>query len=169
MAERRPNNKFGHGRRKRWEGCREPGSAREIPNNEKCPRNTMQPTKKTIESKGPKKMEVDGNIQKGGGEAASASVEKALGLNGSAEKGMDTLPNEGRGDPTSTMMWSPRKHASQKRSLEVEEEVSDNETSDEEEAMLEGSQEEINGDLKANQNIKRKGTAQCRAENSKLC
>ena len=57
-------------------------------------------------------------------------------------RGMDILPIEGRGDPTSTMLWSPRKRDGQKIPLEAEGEVSDNETSDEEEAKLEGSQEE---------------------------
>lgn len=43
-------------------------------------------------------------------------------------------PVEGRGDPTSTMLWSPRKHTSHKRPLDrreletsEEEEVSDTE------------------------------------------
>ena len=109
------------------EGSKEPGSARENPNNETDSGNTMQPTKNAIESDKLKEMEVDGNIQKGSGETASASAEKTLNLNGSKEKRMDTLPNEGRGDPTSTMLWSPRKHAGQKKPLEAEE------------AMLEGS------------------------------
>ena len=135
MAECKPTTNLVMGERSGAEGCREPGSAREIPNNEKNLGDTTQLTKKTTENDGPKKMEVDGNIQKDGGEIASASAEKALGLSESAEKGMDILPNERRGDPTSTMLWSSRKHAGQKRPLEAEGEVSDNETSDEEEAM----------------------------------
>jgi hypothetical protein len=40
----------------------------------------------------------------------------------------DNTTSKGRGDPTSTMLWSPRKFAGQKKSLEVEEgEISENE------------------------------------------
>jgi hypothetical protein len=39
-------------------------------------------------------------------ETSNALVNNAIGLN--AAEGMDLSHNEGRGDPTSTMMWSPR-------------------------------------------------------------
>lgn len=60
----------------------------------------------------------------------------ALDLHGVQER---ILPTEGRGDPTSTMLWSPRKHAGFKRPLEVEEEVisEEEEESDSEEAEIE--------------------------------
>ena len=88
---------------------------------------------------------------------------------------MDTLPNEGKGDPTSTMLWSPRKHVGQKRPLEAEEAISDNKTSDEEEAMSEGSQEEEALDGGDQRRLKdelerqaRREIAQSWAENSKF-
>lgn len=55
---------------------------------------------------------------------------------------MNILPSGGRGDLASTMLWSPRKHASQKRPLESEEEKSDDEILEEEEIMLKNNQDE---------------------------
>jgi hypothetical protein len=124
------------------EGYKDLGPARENQNNEKGNGNTTQPIEKTNESNGPTEMEVDRNIQKEGGVMASISAVKGPGLNGSAgEEGVGTSPNGGRGDPTSTMLWSPRKHAGQKRPLDTEVVVSDNETSDDEDEMSEGNQE----------------------------
>ena len=124
------------------EGYRDPGPARENQNNEKGNGNTTQPIEKTNESNGPTKMEVDRNIQKEGGVTTSVSALKGPGLNGSAgEEWVGTSPNGRRGDPTSTMLWSPGKHVGQKRPLDTEVVVSDNETSDDEEEMSEGSQE----------------------------
>jgi hypothetical protein len=124
------------------EGYRDLGPRRENQNNEKGKGNTAQPIEKTNESNGPTEMEVDRNIQKEGGVTTSISAVKGPGLSGSAgEEGVGTSPNGGRGDPASTMLWSPRKHAGQKRPLDTDVAVSDNETSDDEDEMSEGSQE----------------------------
>ena len=56
--------------------------------------------------------------------AAESLCETIMGKSGTMDtadiKGVTTL-TRGRGDPTSTMLWSPRKHASQKQPLELEE------------------------------------------------
>ena len=65
-------------------------------------------------------MEVDGGLQKTSGESLNALAEKNVSLKGPEGEGMDLLPLEGRGDPTSTMLWSPRKYAGHKRPLESE-------------------------------------------------
>ena len=131
------------GIRSNAEGSKDLGPAGENQNDETDPGFNMQPTKNATECDGLKEMEVDGFPQEGSGETASTLAEKTLILNRSEEEGMNTLPNEGRGDPASTMLWSPRKHAGQKRPLEPEETISDNETSEEEEALSEGSQEGV--------------------------
>lgn len=48
----------------------------------------------------------------------------------------------GKWDPTSTMLWSPRKHAGQKKPMESEEEESNNEAMTEEVATSEDDQDE---------------------------
>ena len=98
-------------------GNGESGSARGNPISEKEGGNTMQPTKKVLGEDGPKEMEIDWTKQKEGDDSTIASAEKALELNGSDETRADNSPNGGRGDPASTMLWSPRKHAGQKRPL----------------------------------------------------
>jgi hypothetical protein len=100
-------------------GSREPASSKEIPNIE-CPGNATQPPRDGLESEGPKEMEVDGDIQKTNGETACALAEKPVSPKGSKGEEMDLLPFEGRRDPTSTMLWSPRKYAGHKRPLESE-------------------------------------------------
>lgn len=104
------------------------------------PRNVTSPPKEALESEGPKEMEMDVSTRKSGDETLSLLTRKNPGLCGSAEKGKDATYTEGRGDPTSTMLWSPRKHASQKRPLESEEEEFDRESMTDEEAAHEGNQ-----------------------------
>ena len=123
------------------EGCRDPGPVGEKRSSEFNPGNHTETTKKAMENEGSKEMELDGPPQKESEETAGASEGKALTHNGSTEKGREDLPLEGRGDPASTMLWSPRKHAGHKRPLDEEAVTSDSETSEEEEAMSEGSQE----------------------------
>ena len=67
--------------------------------------------------------------------------EMAMEIDTAAETVNLASPVEGRGDPTSTMLWSPRKHAGQKRPLEreaSEEEESDTESAGEYAEAVEG-------------------------------
>jgi hypothetical protein len=80
-----------------------------------------------LDSEGPKEMEEGVGLQKTSEVALRASAKKTARPKGSEGEGMDLTPPEGRGDPASTMLWSPRKHAGHKRPLESEEEISEGE------------------------------------------
>lgn len=73
----------------------------------------------------PNEMEVEECIQKIGNDTLRVLTKETTCLN--VAVGVDIVHNKGRGDPTSTMLWSPRKHAGHKRPLESEEEESDDE------------------------------------------
>jgi hypothetical protein len=68
-------------------------------------------------------MEVEECIQKTGNDTLRVMTKETTGLN--VAVGVDIVYNKGRGDPTSTMLWSPRKHVGHKRLISEGEESND--------------------------------------------
>jgi len=125
MHKRDPTSNLAARSEVRMEGHRERIFAREAPSKKGGQGDDSQPQAEATVCGEPNEMEVEECIQKTGNDTLRVMTKETTGLN--VEVGVDIVHNKGRGDPTSTMLWSPRKHAGHKKPLESEEEESDDE------------------------------------------